>query len=101
MYSKSFILLIPPSSGESNKYEPVAISQRIQAIDHMSALNSQSFRPRITSGARYCRVWIRPVKWSDMGWALPKSTSLMLNWGGLADPDRVGLTFERSVPGVR
>ena len=25
----------------------------------------------------------------------------MLNWGGLADPDRAGLAFERSVPGVR
>lgn len=25
----------------------------------------------------------------------------MLNWGGLADPDRVGLTLGRSVPGVR
>ena len=47
----------------------------IAAMLHMSVL-APHFAPRITSGERYCRVWMSFVKWCPTQQALPRSAIL-------------------------
>jgi hypothetical protein len=47
----------------------------IAAILHTSVL-APHFAPRITSGERYCLVWMSLVKWCPVQHALPKSAIL-------------------------
>lgn len=54
----------------------------IAAILQTSVL-APHFAPRITSGDRYCLVWISLVKWCDTQHALPKSAILTLMIGPL------------------
>ena len=51
------------------------IMHTIAAILHTSVL-APHFDPRMTSGERYCRVWMSLVKWCPTQQALPKSAIL-------------------------
>jgi hypothetical protein len=53
------------------------IGRTMAAILHTSVL-APHFAPRITSGDRYCRVWMSLVKWWLTQQAFPRSAILTL-----------------------
>lgn len=52
----------------------------MQAILQTSVL-APHLPPRMTSGDRYCRVWMSLVKWCDTQHALPRSAIFTLMMG--------------------